>query len=174
MHFTDGVKKQKNMSLERGFIMRDIKGYEGEYAITSCGRVWSYKSNKFLKPGNHRDGYLVVGLCKYGKRHNAFIHRLVAEAYIQNTDNLNEINHKDEVKTHNWISNLEWCDHSYNINYGTRTQKTSTKVKCLETGQIFDSLMECERETGCRNGNISLQIRGLRKSVNGYHFIKVE
>lgn len=102
--------------------MRDIKGYEGLYGITSCGRVWSYRNKKFLKPGNCQ-GYLRVVLCKKGEGQSFYVHRLVAEAYIPNPQGLPEVNHKDEVKSHNWINNLEWCDRTYNINYGTRTAK---------------------------------------------------
>lgn len=103
--------------------MKDIKGYEGIYAITSCGRVWSYRSKKFLKPRPDRDGYLRVNLKLNGKEKTIHIHRLVAETYLPNPDNLPQINHKDEVKSHNWINNLEWCTASYNVNYGARNQK---------------------------------------------------
>ena len=99
--------------------MRDIKDYEGLYAITSCGRVWSYRRKKFLKPGNSR-GYLTVTLCKEGQQKTYSIHRLVAEAYIPNPEGLPQVNHKDECKTNNCINNLEWCDGVYNVNYGTR------------------------------------------------------
>lgn len=154
--------------------MRDIKNYEGEYAITSCGRVWSYKRNKFLKPSDDGKGYLFVHLYKNGVDKLIKIHRIVAEAYIPNPDNLQEVNHKDEVKAHNWINNLEWCDHKYNVNYGTRTAKCSTKIQCVETGEVFDSLIDCERKTGCDNGSISHHLRGEREHVKGLHFIKVE
>ena len=114
--------------------MKDIPGYEGHYAITSCGRVWSYKRNRFLKPSTDKYGYLHVVLYKNGKGKHKFIHQLVAEAYIPNPNNLPQVNHKDEVRTHNWINNLEWCDVTYNNNYGTRNAKIAKKVICLETG----------------------------------------
>lgn len=153
--------------------MRDIKGYEGKYAVTSCGRVWSYKRKKFLKPGVSRGGYLQVVLCKEGKMHTTTVHRLVAGAYIPNPDNLPQINHSDEVKTHNWISNLEWCTAKYNNNYGTHTEKISTKIQCVETGEVFDSMIECERRIGFDNRRLSEHIRGMRDNVNGFHFIKI-
>ena len=88
--------------------MKDIKGYEGLYAVTSCGKVWSYKYKKFLKPKNNGRGYLFVTLCKDGKIKNHKIHRLVAEAYIPNPDNLPQVDHIDNDKTHNYVNNLQW------------------------------------------------------------------
>ena len=106
--------------------MRDIKNYEGLYAVTSCGRVWSYKSNQFLTNSlNHTGpyGYSCVYLYKDSKRKKHFIHRLVAEAYIDNPSGLPEVNHIDENKSHNYLSNLEFCTKKYNNNYGTRNQR---------------------------------------------------
>ena len=102
--------------------MRDIIGYEGLYAITSCGRVWSYKRNKFLAP-REKDGYLNVHLYKDGISKEFLVHRLVGLAYIDNPNNLPEINHKSEVKTENFVNNLEWCSSKYNNTYGTRIQR---------------------------------------------------
>ena len=109
--------------------MKDIENFEGLYAVTSCGKVWSYKSKKFLKPGNNHKGYLQVGLSKNGERKWYLIHRLVAEAYLPNPENLPQVNHKDENKTNNCLQNLEWCDQKYNNNYGTRTEKVSNSLK---------------------------------------------
>ena len=109
--------------------MKDIVGYEGLYAVTSCGKVWGYKRQKFLKPQTDKNGYLRVGLHKDGKTKKYYIHRLVAEAYIPNPDNLPQVNHKDENKENNCLQNLEWCDPKYNINYGTRTDKVASSNK---------------------------------------------
>ena len=158
--------------------MRDIKGFEGLYAVTSCGRVWSYRNNKFLKPGTDRGGYQYVILCKNGYEKTVMVHRLIAKAYIPNPENLLFINHKDEVKTHNWIGNLEWCTREYNNNYGTRNarvaEKLGTKIQCKETGEIFDSMGDCQRKLGCDSSAISKQIRGKLNHVKGFHFIKIE
>lgn len=145
--------------------MRDIKGYEGLYAVTSCGKVWSYKSKKFLKPYSNGHGYLIVRLCKNGEQRQFQVHRLVAEAYLQNSNNLPQVNHKDEVKTHNWINNLEWCDTKYNIVYSQ-----AKKIKCVETNQIFESQNAAARELGISQGAISEVCRGKRKLAGGLHW----
>ena len=108
--------------------MKDIKGYEGLYAVTSCGKVWSYRRKKFLTPAN-LNGYLRVCLYKDRQEKWCMIHRLVADAYIPNPENLPQINHKDENKANNCLQNLEWCDSKYNINYGTRNEKASNSLK---------------------------------------------
>lgn len=102
--------------------MKDIPGFEGRYAITSCGKVWSYHSKRFIKPYIVGNGYLAIRLD--GKNYR--IHRLVATAYIPNPDELPCVNHKDENKQNNCLQNLEWCDVKYNNNYGTKMEKQLT------------------------------------------------
>lgn len=109
--------------------MKDIVGYEGIYAITSCGRVWSYRRKKFLTSFKTPEGYEQVWLCRNGKPIGRYVHRLVAQAYIPNPDNLPVINHKDEVPYHNWITNLEWCTQLYNIHYGNHHENMCKAVK---------------------------------------------
>lgn len=158
--------------------MKDIKGYEGLYGITSCGKVWSYRGKKFLFPYSNSKGYLRVTLCKDGKREQFSVHRLVAEAYIPNPDNLPQINHKDENKTNNCVNNLEWCDNKYNSNYGTaqkrRAKKISKKVYCKELNRIFNSQIEAARELNLSQGNISRVCRGISQTTGGYHFEYIE
>lgn len=126
--------------------MKNIKNYEGLYAITEEGKVWSYKSNKFLKPREIANGYLGVTLYKDGVGKQYRLHRLVAEAFIPNPDNLPIINHKNEIKTDCNVNNLEWCSHQYNSNYGSIkekiTQNASNKnipIYCVELEQQFES-----------------------------------
>jgi hypothetical protein len=110
-----------------GLSMKDIIGYEGLYAVTSCGKVWSYKSKKFLKQRLDKDGYPRVTLHKNGKLKTYHVHKLVALAFVPNPNGYVEINHKSEIKTQNWVSNIEWCSHKYNVNYGTRTERARIK-----------------------------------------------
>lgn len=154
--------------------MKDIKGYEGLYAITSCGKVWSYRSKKFLKSCKQSTEYLAVTLCKDGTRKSYTIHRLVAEAYLPNPNNLPQVNHKDENKTHNYINNLEWCDNTYNVNYGTRNKRVgrarSKTVICVETNIVYYSPTEVEQTLGIDASSIHKCCKGKRHTAGGYHW----
>ena len=97
--------------------MKDIPNYEGFYAASEDGRIWSYSSKKFLKPSTHRDGYLKLTLSKNGKVTTNQIHRLVAQAFIANPDNLPMVNHIDGIKDNNNVSNLEWVSHIGNMRH---------------------------------------------------------
>ena len=122
-------------------IWRPIVGYEGLYEVSSYGRVRSldryvkgksYRlhKGKVLSPGKNSRGYLSAVLSYNGKHKAITVHRLVAETFLPNPDNLPEINHKDEDKTNNSVDNLEWCDRSYNNNYGTaRIRAKETAIK---------------------------------------------
>ena len=103
---------------------RDIKGYEGKYQVSNLGRVKSLnynhtKKEKILSDYPNTYGYLYVNLYKNGKGKPFYIHKLVAQAFIDNPNNYREINHKDENKQNNRVENLEWCNRKYNCNYGT-------------------------------------------------------
>ena len=104
-------------------IWKDIEGYEGLYEVSSYGRVRNLVSGKFIKASKKNDGYCRVCLTKNGCRKCINIHRLVAQSFLPNPDNLPQVNHKDEDKTNNNVTNLEWCTAKYNINYGTSQQR---------------------------------------------------
>lgn len=146
--------------------MKDIKGYEGLYAITSCGKVWSHRAQKFLKPQKDRYGYLHVNLYKDGKAKKYKIHRLVAEAYIPNPENKPQVNHKDENKEHNYVNNLEWMTSKENNNYGNHDTRKS--VYCVELDKVFSSTTEAARQLGIFQSNISACCHGERKTCGGY------
>jgi hypothetical protein len=165
-------------------VFVDIENYEGLYRISSFGRVYSVKRNKFLKPKKDKDNYLLVNLYKNGKRKNYKIHRLVAQAFLPNPSNLPQVNHKDENPSNNHLENLEWCDAKYNCNYGSRTERAiskmvqnpnyqATREKSLKAAHEklskpvlqfdkqgkfvaeFPSTREAERATGIYQSNIS-------------------
>lgn len=94
--------------------MKDIVGYEGLYAVTKDGQVWSYRRNIFLRP-TMRKGYLAVYLSKGGKGKACYIHRLVALAYVPNPDNLETVDHIDGNKINNNAENLQWLSRVNNI-----------------------------------------------------------
>ena len=107
-----------------------IEGFPN-YLVTNKGRVLSLKDNhnndriKELKQIKNRDGYMFVNLYKNNKMHSKNVHRLVAQAFIPNPENKPEVNHIDENKTNNHISNLEWVTARENLNHGTRNERTS-------------------------------------------------
>lgn len=130
-------------------IWRDINGYEGLYEVSNMGRVKSLNYNrtnqeKILKLGKNKNGYMIVVLCKNGKTKTCQVHRLVANAFIGNPNNLPMINHKDENPSNNCVDNLEWCDASYNQNYGTANQKriASTDYKSIAAKIDYKAIAE--------------------------------
>lgn len=155
--------------------MPDIKGYEGLYFVTSCGKVWSYKKKSFLKPYVSNWGYLRVNL--YGgsvKMKHESVHRLVAIAYIPNPNNYPQVNHKDENKRNNSANNLEWMTAKQNSNYGTRIKKISDfhkkKIRCITTGEVFDSQTEAAIKYGVQQWHISNCCTGIKEHVKGLQF----
>ena len=149
--------------------MRDIKNYEGLYAVTEDGRVWSYRNEKYLTPLKSR-GYFRVQLSKEGKRPAYLIHRLVAEAYLPNPDNLPQVNHKDENKANNSVSNLEWCTAAYNNSYGTHLEQLKKAVYCVELDKSFNSLDEAAKAVNIAYCGISNCLNGRRDTAGGYHW----
>lgn len=113
-------------------IWKDIPGYAGKYSISNFGNVRSnqYGKKRILKPmrnAGRYNGYLTVTLYNNSIGKKVKIHRLVAEAFLPNPNNLPIINHKDEDKTNNKVDNLEWCTKLYNNTYnGTRNRVTET------------------------------------------------
>lgn len=175
-------------------IWKDIPQYEGMYQVSNLGRVKSlerYKDNhskqqlvpeRILAQSLKDNGYQTVSLWKNNKGKNEYVHRLVAMAFLPNPNGLPQVNHKDENKANNTWTNLEWCDSSYNNNYGTKRSrqgetllnngKTSKRVaKCdLEGNELatYRSMREAERENGLANGAISAYFKYNREQTGGY------
>lgn len=111
---------------------RDVVGWEGMYKVSNCGRIFSLprrdKRNRswggyYMSFTKNKYGYLTVNLTRDAKQKRYAVHRLVACAFLQNPNNYKEINHKDENKENNNLSNLEWCTRSYNVTYGRLDEK---------------------------------------------------
>lgn len=152
-------------------VWKEISGYEGLYEVSDTGLVRSLNFNhtgktRIISPGKQRDGYLAVQLCKDGIRKNLLVHRLVANAFIQNPQNLKTVNHIDEDKTNNNVSNLEWMSHGDNARYS----HNKPVVQLDKNGNVvvFPSIIEAERQTGIHQGNICSCCRGKLKSAGGY------
>ena len=109
---------------------KNIIGYEGLYEVSNIGNVRNVRRNTLLRLSKNKYGYIQVWLYKNGIKTGLKVHRLVAEAFLPNPDNLPQVNHLDEDKTNNSVDNLEWCDQKYNVNYGHRTENAiDTRVK---------------------------------------------
>lgn len=158
-------------------IWKDIEGYEGLYQVSSEGRVKSLKfgKEKILKNIKDSKGYLKVQLHKEGRK-TFKVHRLVATAFIPNSNNLPEVNHKNENPTDNRVDNLEWCNRTYNINYGTRNNKTSKALSIpilqfTKNGKFirkWDSMIEVEKDLGFYHGHISKCCKCKYKTAYGF------
>lgn len=157
---------------------KDVIGYEGLYQVSNKGNLRSFHKGKCkllsLCVGKH--GYVVALLHNKNGRKHVRVHRLVAQAFIPNPNNLPYINHKNEIKTDNCVENLEWCTAEYNVNYGTSAQRISEKqsVAVLQydlDGSLvcrYNGLSEAERINGYKHCSISEVCTGKKLSYMGF------
>lgn len=162
----------------------DIPGYEGLYKISDEGDVLSLprmgtrsSRPRCLVKCPDSNGYMHVTLHDGKTQRTAKIHRLVASAFVPNPCGYREINHIDEDKRNCRASNLEWCSRAYNVHYGARTQKTSTKVAMYTADgkyiKSFKSIREACREEGYKcPGNISNVLHGKATFAYGHRWEK--
>lgn len=186
-------------------VWKPIERYNGDYEISNMGRV---KSVARLSIQNHKlpekilstwidgDGYVKIKLSYHGKGYHESIHRLVAEAFVPNPRNLNEVDHIDTIKTNNTPDNLRWCMHSENhLNpltvvvkraymlgrkpSATAIEKHCVKIKVLKDGEVvhvFKSYKDLDQNSkeilGIQLWNVYVRpvIRGLRKEYHGFTF----
>ena len=152
--------------------MKDIKGLEGLYAITEDGQIWSYRRQKFLKTFDNGQGYLSIVISIEGKKHRYKIHKLVAETFIPNPDNLPVIDHIDENKHNNSIENLRWVTHRENILHSGNNLKPKPRrpIRCIETGVVYPSMTKAAAEYGVCTAAISHALKGKQKTSAGMHW----
>lgn len=174
-------------------IWKDVVGYEGYYQVSNLGNVKSLNwrnvgcaKNLWLKP--HNKGYLQVELAKGGIKKCFVVHRLVATAFIPNPCGYPQVNHKDENKRNNCVSNLEWCNASYNAIYSLerngvccngkrearRRNSSHSNQPIIQMNldgsivQTWDNSRTIFLETGMSDWSISECCRGKRKTAYGY------
>lgn len=164
-----------------------VDGFEGFYEVSDLGNVRSlnYKNMGIvenLNPIIDRYGYPRVCLCLGGTQCNRTIHRMVAQAFLKNPDNLPQINHINEDKTDNRVCNLEWCTAKHNNNHGTRNERISEhkrNTNCKEIWQLnldgsvvrkWVSLNEIHRQLGYDISHIIRVCRGIKKTAYGYNW----
>ena len=175
--------------------------YEGLYKVSNLGRILSlnYRNTgkaELMKPGTNTNGYLKIDLWKNGKTKQCLVHRLVAFTFLENPENLPQVNHIDENKKNNFVflnedgsvdkekSNLEWKSHIDNINHGTRNERVSKaeindpnkskRVLQLSLDEVFirewPSASECGRN-GFNKGHVASCCRGELKSHKGFKWM---
>ncbi len=169
-------------------IWKDVVGYEGLYQVSDRGRIKSIcsyvrlQNGELMKKKPHilklqdRCGYKLVNLFKGGRSHTLNIHRLVAEAFLPNPHRYSVVNHKDENKSNNSLSNLEWCTHAYNLSYGTAQRRRAVSqgkvvIQLDKNGAFIKrhlTLMDACRDTGINFQNISQCCNNKRKTAGGY------
>ena len=136
---------------------KPVFGYDGVYEVSSLGRVRSRYSGEWrvMRPAKNHNGYLFVNLKRDGRQKNFYLHRLVAQAFIEN-DNLfyNQVNHINEDKTDNRVSNLEWCDSSYNLSYnGLRYRRPHPKYRRNAIKYLYDQNLSYRQNIELLNEN---------------------
>ncbi len=143
-----------------------------DYLITEEGDVYSTKYGKLKKRklGVDYKGYKIINLCNDGKKIYTTVHRLVAEAYIPNPDNLPQVNHIDEDKTNNNVANLEWCNNQYNTQYSNAKSYIVENVRTGER-QIVHNLRAFCRDTGLFSSGLYKTLRG-QSHHKGYKLIE--
>lgn len=182
-------------------VRKAVKGYEGYYEVDQFGRVFgldrtitvvdgerTYEkpvAGRQLKQSMHDKGYKTVSLTKDGQTKQMFVHRIVAEAFLSNPDNLPMVNHKDEDKTNNFLENLEWCTAAYNRTYGKAIELHAKKLRGRESekrvaviqrslnGEFMNwhgSIKDAAKSVNGATGAISSVCKGTRKTAYGYRW----
>lgn len=156
-------------------VWKDIPNYEGLYQVSNLGRIKSFRKctkhrwqNEYiLKPSKSNNGYLQVTLYDNTVRHKFLVHRLVAEAFIQNPQELPHVNHKDENRYNNSVNNLEWCTAEYNNAYGTaRVRMIDTKSTPIEQRTLDGKLIAVYRSTRIASELLGINRGTLKDAIN--------
>ncbi len=151
--------------------------------VVSNGRGMYVVKGRILKQRRDRYGYLTVSVRVNGKWKTRLVHRLVAQTFIPNQNNLPQVNHKDCNRTNNFVDNLEWCNNSYNQKYRDKFGKSNTEIEghsllavSLTTLKVskFRAQMEASRELGINQRSIWGVIKGRRKQAGGYWFVNAD
>ena len=155
---------------------KPVVGFEEHYLVSDSGQVWSLYRQRALKSAIDKYGYEKVGLYDGHKARPRTVHRLVAQAFIPNPGNLPAVNHINEDKTDNRVSNLEWVSVADNDNHGTRNERMAdTKCK-LPVEQVssdgttvrYKGVKDASRKTGINRCCIALCCKGIRLTAGGY------
>lgn len=174
---------------------KPISGYEGLYEISNKGRVKTLLRKYYAGHGNNQEfeikeaflkqvksktgGYMVATLTKNAKSKKIKVHRLVAEAFIENPEGKPFVNHIDFDPKNNNLNNLEWCTQSENMLHSSKMNRLnrignknykSKRILCISTGIMYDGLHECSRQMNIHYQNINKVCRGVRNYAGGHTF----
>jgi hypothetical protein len=141
------------------------------YSISEDGVVLDTIKGK-KKPAFTRNGYKCVRLNDSLKDRNEYVHRLLGKAFIPNPLGLPCINHIDGNKLNNSLDNLEWCTYADNLNhaYSHGLNHKTRKIRCVETGTVYNSIMQCQRETGVNHTSLCEHLKGRNKTCAKMHW----
>lgn len=144
-------------------IYKDFTNYD----VLDDGRIWSKYTNKFLTFKVAKNGYLQCTLTKDKKHYGFLVHRVIAQCYIPNPNNLETVDHINNDKTDNRVENLRWMTRRENT-----TRAVSRAVLCVETGKTYLNAVEAGKETGIHFGNIRRVCKGdkYRKRAGGFQW----
>jgi len=155
-------------------LWKPIPNTDDKYWVSNMGNVKHLKDNgkvyMFKHHANYK-GYYRLRVKYVGEgRKSKYIHRLVAEAFIPNPDNLPSINHINEIKSDNRAENLEWCTVGYNNSYGSRLENFKKPVRCIETGKVYESTKAASMDYVATHTGISRACMGKQKTAGGVHW----
>ena len=182
-------------------IWKEIEGYPN-YQVSNMGRIkrlstgYYRRTEKILKPQLQNNGYLHIKLSQKDKTKCILVHRLVAQVFIPNPNNLPQVNHINEDKTDNRVENLEWCTQKYNINYGNGISKRvktnkengtykkigeiNSKIRSKSILQFskdnsfirkWDCIMDVQKELGYDNRQICSCLKNRQKTAKGFKWV---
>jgi hypothetical protein len=163
------------------------------YFISTFGRIKSvdprWRFPRILKQKSNGTGYMQVQLTVNGKHRTVYIHRLVADVFIPNSENKPHVDHIDTNRCNNYVGNLRWCTPKENRNFLTtakrcaeavskslvgkigKNARRSKRIYCVETNKIYWGTLEAQRDTGVCSANISKVLHGKRKTAGGFHWL---
>ena len=166
----------ENLSNE---IWKDVPGFEGFYTVSNLGRLYSFRRKKIMKPNKTKKGYLRTSLTINGLTKSLLVHRIVATAFISNTEEKSDVNHINGIKDDNKVSNLEWCSSSENsihaINLGLKTMRKGeyhgrsklTEKDVLEIRRIGKTMTQ--KEIAKKFGIVHSQVGFILRRIQWKH-----
>lgn len=172
-------------------IWKDIKGYEGFYKVSNLGRIMGlgrevrntkYGSVRYIpesilkRKGTNSSGYTNIILRKNNKNKSFYVHRIVAENFLNPIDGKKIINHKNGIKTDNRLINLEWCTEKENIQHSIKTGLSKLKTNCKEvidmsTGEKYESVKFAALDLGIVVSTLTHRLSGRLKNNTNLRYV---